>query len=82
MIGGIGKGINSASSIALLSRFKDKRDKYIGYLEVAGSLGHLFGPIIGILFYYYAGYDGPFIGIGAIFLVLLFLLMFCSCCSG
>jgi len=74
VIGGIGKGLNSSSSVAILNSYKEKREKYIGYMEVAGSLGRLFGPIIGVLFYYCAGYVGPFFGIGAVFLISLFFL--------
>jgi len=80
VIGGFGKGLNSSSSIAILSSYKE-REKYIGYMEVAGSLGRLFGPIIGVLFYNIAGFVGPFIILGAIFLVSLFCLAFCSCCQ-
>ena len=72
VIGGIGKGLNSASTVAVLSRYKDKRDTYIGLFEVFGSLGHLMGPIFGIIFYYFAGVRGPFYGIAACFLILLF----------
>ena len=74
MIGGVGKGLNSASTVAVLSRYKDKRDTYIGLFEVFGSLGHLMGPIFGIVFYVLAGNDeaGPFYGIAALFAVELF----------
>ena len=82
MIGGVGKGLNSASTVAVLSRYKAKRDTYIGLFEVFGSLGHLMGPIFGIVFYVFAGPEGPFYGIAALFLSLLFVLgVLYPCCK-
>lgn len=47
MIGGLGAGINSASTIAVLSSYKEERDIYIGIFEMACGLGILVGPLLG-----------------------------------
>ena len=62
---GIGAGINSTSSFAIIStHFKQEREKYIGYMENASGLGLLLGPTAGSVLYKYGGYIAPFITMG------------------
>jgi len=42
------------------SYFKDDKEKYIGFMENALGLGFICGPIIGSLFYGFAGYSSAF----------------------
>ena len=69
--GGIGNGINTPSSLALLSSYKHDRQAYIGYFELFGGLGGLVGPLVGAAFYYFGGYSAPFFGIGLIYLLII-----------
>lgn len=58
---GVGAGINSTSSFAIIStHFKEEREKYIGYMENASGLGLLLGPTVGSLLYKFGGYMLPF----------------------
>ena len=74
-IGGFGNGINTPSTVAVLSAYKDKRELYIGLFEIIGGLGCLFGPILGTFFYHIGGYKAPFFAIASIYLqmVIVFL---------
>mmetsp|Transcript_17557 Transcript_17557/g.29631 ORF Transcript_17557/g.29631 Transcript_17557/m.29631 type:complete len:210 (+) Transcript_17557:438-1067(+) len=71
MIGGIGNGINTPSTIAVLSSHKAKRDLYIGYFEMCSGLGALFGPLLGVIFYHFGGYKAPFFFIGFFYLFMV-----------
>lgn len=65
LLGGLGCGANSTSSMAILSSYnKDEREKYIGLVELFFGLGLLFGPIFGAFFYSLGGYMMPFISFG------------------
>ena len=69
--GGIGAGLNSTTSIAILtSNYKDERDAMMGYLEAATGLGFLFGPMIGSASYAVGGFILPFYGLGSLYLLL------------
>jgi MFS family permease len=57
--------------MAVLSSYKDQREKYIGYFEVSAGLGALFGPLIGAVFYFFIGFKGPFLGIGLIYFIMV-----------
>ena len=72
-IGGFGNGINTPSTVAVLSSYKDKRELYIGLFEIIGGLGCLFGPIIGTFFYHVGGYKAPFFAIASIYLQMVVL---------
>lgn len=66
MIGGVGNGIGNSSAMSLLSSYKEQRDEYIGYFEVCGGLGAIFGPLMGSILYAFFGFMGPFLGLGII----------------
>jgi MFS family permease len=62
---GVGAGINSTSSFAIIStHFKQDREKYIGYMENASGLGLLLGPTVGSVLYKIGGYITPFLAMG------------------
>ena len=42
--------------MAILSSFRDNRDLYISYFELAAGLGVLIGPISGAVFYTTMGF--------------------------
>lgn len=71
VLGGIGNGLSSTSSLALLSSYKDQRQTYISYWEMISCIGTIVGPTIGACFYYVGGFNAPFYGIGTINLLLL-----------
>ena len=56
IMGGIGNGINTPSTVAVLSSYKDKRETYIGYFEVSAGIGGMVGPMLGSALYYAGGY--------------------------
>lgn len=65
VLGGLGAGANSTSSMAILSSFSnEEREKYIGIVEASFGLGLLFGPLIGAVFYKIGGYIAPFMFFG------------------
>ena len=66
---GIGAGINSTSSFAIIStHYKQEREKYIGYMENAAGLGLLLGPTAGSVLYKLGGYKLPFISMGKFYI--------------
>jgi MFS family permease len=71
MLGGIGNGLCTTSALAVISSYKDNRQAYIGYFEIASGLGTVLGPTIGSGFYAIGGYQAPFYGIGTIYLILI-----------
>jgi len=50
-MGGIGNGINTPSTMAVLSSYKEDREIYIGFFEVCSGLGAVAGPLLGGFFY-------------------------------
>lgn len=79
MVGGIGNGINTPCTIAVLSSYKEKREIYIGYFELCSGLGALLGPLLGSFFYFYGGFKAPFFTIGFTYLVMVFVFWKRSC---
>ena len=55
----------------MLSSYKEERETYIGYFEVAAGLGALIGPLLGAMLYYFGGYQAPFLVIGLIYLAMV-----------
>lgn len=64
--GGIGKGMNHASAMAIVSSYKENKMVYIGYFEACLGLSAFFGPLLGSALYYVFGFGGPFFGIAAL----------------
>ena len=61
ILGGIGAGAISTSSMAILSSFKHgDRERYIGWIEALSGLGLLFGPIQGAFLYNIGNFSSPF----------------------
>jgi MFS family permease len=51
-LGGIGAGINSTCSLAIISSFyPDQKELYIGILEAGSGIGLLTGPLFGGILY-------------------------------
>ena len=51
--------------MAIIASFPgSERDKYIGYIEAAGGLGMLLGPVVGAGLFEYGGYYLPFVSFG------------------
>ena len=64
-MGGVGSGANSTASMAIIASFPgSERDQYIGYIEAAGGLGMLLGPVLGACLFEYGGYYLPFVSFG------------------
>jgi MFS family permease len=64
---GIGSGINSTASMAIVStHYKNERERAIGLIEAASGVGLLLGPFFGALLYEIGGYMLPFIATGKI----------------
>jgi len=78
VIGGIGNGISTTSTLAILSSYKEQRQEYIGYFEIISGVGTLLGPIIGAGLYEIGGFQAPFFGIGALNMAML-LSVKCCC---
>ena len=62
------------STLAIVSCYKEKRQEYIGLIEICSGLGAICGPLFGATFYLLFGYMGPFECIGGIY--CLFILYF------
>lgn len=70
MLGGLGQGFNSTAAMAILSSFESsERDQYIGWMEAAGGVGMLFGPLLGAVLYSYGGFMLPFYSFAGIYLL-------------
>lgn len=71
MLGGLGAGANSTSSMAILSSFdKEEREMYIGTIEACNGVGLLLGPLIGGLLYSFGGYVMPFATFAGVYVAL------------
>lgn len=66
MIGGLGSGMNSVASLALIvSHSKEsEREMNIGMIEMATGVGFLMGPMWGSLMYQIGGFTLPFGSMG------------------
>jgi len=66
MIGGLGSGMNSVASLALIvSNSKEsEREMNIGMIEMATGVGFLMGPMWGSLMYQIGGFTLPFGSMG------------------
>lgn len=67
ILGGCGSGIILPSSMAIVGCYKERREEFIGYIELTAGIGALCGPLLGGCFHLLFGYMGPFMGIGCIF---------------
>ena len=69
IIGGIGNGLLTTSTLAIISGYKEDRQTYIGYFEIVSGLGTMLGPNVGSLFYsaFNDDFQAPFFGIASIF---------------
>lgn len=62
---GLGAGINSTSSMAIIARhYKHDREKTIGMMEASSGIGLLLGPFFGAILYQIGGYVLPFFATG------------------
>lgn len=70
-IGGVGSGINSVCSMALVIAHSSKkeRDQNIGFMEGFTGLGFLTGPLVGSIMFTFGGYMMPFFTIGCIYVL-------------
>ena len=69
---GLGAGINSTSSIAIVaSHYPTDRERVIGLIEAASGVGLLLGPFFGALLYEIGGYMLPFVATGMIYKIIL-----------
>lgn len=71
VLGGLGKGLNHASGMAIVSSYECKKMEYISYLELSCGLGALFGPLLGSCFHLYFGFRGPFYGLASIYMSMI-----------
>jgi len=70
VLGGLGQGFNSTAAMAILSSFENaERDQYIGWMEAAGGIGMLFGPLLGAFLYSQGGFMLPFVCFAGIYLL-------------
>jgi MFS family permease len=62
---GLGSGINSTSSMAIITtHYKKDRERMIGIMQSAAGVGLLMGPFVGAILYQIGGYMLPFIANG------------------
>ncbi len=62
---GIGAGINSTASMAIIAtHYKSEREKTIGMMEASSGIGLLIGPFLGAILYQLGGYALPFFVLG------------------
>jgi MFS family permease len=68
---GLGAGINSTSSMAIVTtHYKNEREKAIGLIEASSGIGLLLGPFFGALLYEIGGYVLPFIATAGLYFLL------------
>jgi MFS family permease len=62
---GLGAGINSTSSMAIIAKhYKHDRERTIGMIEASSGIGLLLGPFFGAILYQIGGYVLPFFATG------------------
>ena len=70
--GGMGAGLNSTASLAVLtSHYPEQREDIMGYFEAAVGLGFMMGLLIGAGLYALGGYTLPFFGLGCLFVLMM-----------
>ena len=75
--GGMGAGLNSTASLAVLnSHYPEQREDIMGYFEAAVGLGFLLGPLIGAGLYSLGGFTVPFYGLSLLYILLMPLLVY------
>ena len=75
--GGMGAGLNSTASLAVLtSHYPEQREDIMGYFEAAVGLGFLLGPLIGAGLYALGGYTLPFYGLSFLYVLLMPMLIY------
>jgi MFS family permease len=68
---GLGAGINSTSSIAIVtSHYRLERERAIGLIEASAGIGLLLGPFLGALLYELGGYILPFAAVAGFYFLL------------
>lgn len=74
---GIGAGINSTASMAIVANhYKEERERAIGLTEASSGVGLLLGPFFGALLYEIGGYMLPFVATAALYFMLYPLIAF------
>ena len=71
VFGGIGNGINSVATVAVLSGHQQSREEYMSYFEIVCGLGSLIGSLLGSAFYLLFGYVVPFFCLGTIYFIII-----------
>jgi DHA1 family tetracycline resistance protein-like MFS transporter len=72
LVGGIGAGINSTCSFAIISLvYPKQKEIYIGFLEAGTGCGLLVGPLLGGGLYHFGGYSVPYLALASVFLLIL-----------
>ena len=71
-IGGVGSGINSVASMALVVKnsAKEDREMNIGFMEAFTGIGFLAGPLFGSFMFTLGGYVMPFAASAGLILLL------------
>ena len=68
---GLGAGINSTSSMAIVAtHYRQERERAIGLIEASAGIGLLLGPFVGALLYEIGGYLLPFVAVAGFYFLL------------
>lgn len=72
VMGGIGAGINTTCSFAIISVvYPKQKELYIGILEAGTGCGLLVGPLLGGGLYHLGGYSMPYLTLASVFFMIL-----------